>query len=108
MDDRIELHEKLNLIIGKTESDGDTHVYFQPPASIKMKYPAIRYSLDLIDIKTANNHVYKKALGYKIILIDKNPDSRYVDEILKIPYCSFINAYTADNLNHFVFRIYNI
>lgn len=108
MDNRLELHEKLNSIIGKTESDGDTHVYFQPPASVKMKYPAIRYSLDVIDTKKADNNMYKKAFGYKLTLIDKNPDSGYVDEILKIPYCSFINAYTADNLNHFVFRIYNI
>ena len=28
---------------------GSKNVYFQPPESLKMKYPAIRYSLDDID-----------------------------------------------------------
>lgn len=107
MNDRIELHEKLCSILGITEPNGDTHVYFQPPESVSMKYPAIRYSLDNIDTESANNKIYKKNPGYKVILIDKNPDSKYVEDILQIPYCSFLSSYQADNLNHFVFKIYN-
>lgn len=103
---RLELHEILCEIINITEPNGDRHVYFQPPESVKMKYPAIRYELNDINIKRANNHIYKKDPGFSIILIDKNPDSGYVDKILEIPHCSFITSYVADNLNHFKFKIY--
>jgi hypothetical protein len=106
MDRRLELHETLCEIINMKEADGDRHVYFQPPESLKMKYPAIRYSLDSINTKHANGHIYKKNPGYSVTLIDKNPDSGYVDKLLKLPHCRFNSAYPADNLNHFNFTIY--
>lgn len=103
---RLELHEILCEIINITEPNGDRHVYFQPPESLKMNYPAIRYTLSKVKTNKANNRVYQKDRGYSVTLIDKNPDSGYVDKILEIPYCSFNNAYIADNLNHFNFTIY--
>ena len=60
MAERLELHETLCAIINITEPDGDRHTYFQPPASVKMKYPAIVYELDDIDTKHANNSIYIK------------------------------------------------
>ena len=42
MGTRIELQLKLEEILGSR------HVYFQPPASIKMTYPAIVYELDFV------------------------------------------------------------
>lgn len=104
---RLELHEILCEIVNITEPDGDRHVYFQPPESVKMKYPAIRYSLDDIDMKHANDRLYLKTPGYSVVLIDRKPNSRYVSKILEIPQCRFVNSYTADNLNHFKFKIYN-
>ena len=105
---RVELHEILCEIINITEPNGDRHVYFQPPESVKMKYPAIRYKLDDIDIKYASDRLYLKTPGYSIVLIDRKPNSEYVSKILEIPHCKFVNSYSADNLNHFVFHIYNI
>lgn len=102
---RLELHERLCSIINITESNGDRHVYFQPPESVKMKYPAIRYSLDDIGLTHANNGVYLKHPGYLVTLIDKKPNSVYVSKMLEIPQCRFINSYSADNLNHFTFHI---
>lgn len=106
MKSRLELHESLCEVLNITESNGDRHVYFQPPASLVMKYPAIRYKLKSIPTYVANNKIYRKSHGYEVILIDKKTDSEYVDKILEIPYCSFDNSYVADNLNHYVFTIF--
>ena len=108
MDKRLELHEKLCAIINITESDGDRHVYFQPPASVLMNFPAIRYSLNNIESVLANNGLYGNRPSYQMNLIDKKPNSEYVDKILQLPYCRFNRHYKADNLNHFEFTIYNV
>lgn len=106
MGSRLELHEILVKLIDKTEPDGDTHVYFQPPQSIKMKYPAIKYSINDIDNRYADNVVYNQSRSYQLIVIDKDPDSEIVDKVSKLPMCSFDRFYTSDNLNHTVFKIY--
>ena len=84
------------------------NVYFQPPASVKLQYPAIVYSLKNIAKEYANNLSYMISPGYEVTLIDRNPDSEYVEEILRLPYCQFDRAYQSDNLNHFTFTIYNL
>ena len=106
MNKRLELHETLCGIINITEPDGDRHTYFAPPESVKMRYPAIRYSLDDIQVDRANNRIYKKSPGYMVTLIDKKPDSIYVEKLLELPHCTFLRSYQSDNLNHFVFKIY--
>lgn len=100
MADRIELQRILESILGSRQ------VYFQPPASVSMRYPAIVYSLSDIDVLHANDRKYQKNKRYMITLIDKNPDSVYVDPILDLPLTSFDRSYAAENLNHFVFTIY--
>ena len=106
MSKRFELHNLLCEIINIEETNGDRHVYFQPPASVQMKYPAIRYSLSDLEINHANNKVYKQMTAYELILIDKDSDSSYIDKIMQLAYCSFDRFYTSDNLNHYVFTIY--
>ena len=106
MGDRLSLHEILCEIINITESDGDRHVYFQPPKSKLMKYPAIVYSLDNLNVKHANDTSYVSNPGYSVTLIDKNPDSEYFDKLVNLPYSRFNRAYCTDNLNHFNFTIY--
>lgn len=101
MASRLDLHEKLCAILGTRNA------YFQPPASVQMKYPAIVYRRKDIDTRFANNAVYMQSSSYEVVLIDKNPDSEFVDKILRLPYCSYDRHYTADNLNHDVFTIYN-
>ena len=99
---RLELHEKFCEILG------NRNAYFQPPASVQMKYPAIVYKRKDIETRFAGNVVYTNSPSYEVVLIDNNPDSEYVEKILQLPYCSFDRHYTADNLNHDVFTIYNI
>ena len=85
---------------------GNRNVYFQPPSTLNMKYPAIRYELSSIENSHANNAVYVQNNSYKIILIDTDPDSEYVGKISKLPKCRFITSYPSDGLNHWIFNLY--
>lgn len=96
---RIEFHNFLKNI---TKLD---NIYFQPPSNVKLNYPCILYSLNDSFIDSANNNSYKIEKEYQIILIDKNPDSNYVDIILSLPRINFDRFYTSENLNHYVFSI---
>lgn len=101
MASRLELQSKFEELLNSR------NVYYKPPASVKMKYPAIKYSLKDFDVKYANNSSYLSKPCYEVTLIDTNPDSIYVELILKLPNCSFDRYYKADNLNHFTFTIYH-
>lgn len=105
--DRLALDEVFVRILNLTESNGDRHTYFNPLPSVRMRYPAIKYSLNNVDTKFANNNAYRNIPSYEVTLIDANPDSEYVDKILQIPYCRFNRFYVADNLNHWTFTIHN-
>lgn len=84
---------------------GSTNVYFQPPASVKIKYPAIIYSLNDIRTNSADNEVYKKNKQYSITLIETNPDSPLVDSLIENEYY-FDRTFVSDGLYHFSFRKY--
>ena len=100
MDRRLKLHEVLCTALGSR------NVYFQPPASVVMQYPAIRYNLYDVDNVYANNNVYLQHVAYQITVIDRDPDSEVVQRVSKIPGIRFNRYYAADNLNHTVFVIY--
>ena len=82
------------------------NVYYQPPESLKMNYPAIVYARKTIDNSYANNSVYKQNYAYEITVIDKNPDSEIVNKVSKLPTCRFDRHFKSDNLNHDVFTLY--
>lgn len=85
---------------------GSRNVYYQPPESLQMKYPAIRYSPSKIDVSYADDRIYKKENAYSICLIDEDPESEFIEKILAIPHCRFNKHYASDNLNHFTFTLY--
>lgn len=101
MANRLQLSEILHAILN---SDS---VYFQPPESIEMKYPAIVYSLNGIQNTFADNSVYIQSRVYKIIIIDEDPDSEIVDKVSRLPNCKFVTSFNADNLHNWVFNIEN-
>ena len=97
---RLELHELLCGLLGSR------HVYFQPPESVKMRYPAIVYNLDYIENKHADDGVYLSNRRYQVIAIDAKPDSELIEKIASLPTCQFNRHYEQDNLNHDVFTLY--
>lgn len=97
---RLKLHDLLVSILGSN------HVYFQPPESIKMVYPAIVYNLYNIDNTFANNDLYISKKKYSLTLMDLDPDSPIIDKLISIPTCRFDRSYTKDNINHTTFIIY--
>lgn len=79
------------------------NVYFEPPASVEMSYPAIKYSRSKIVNTHANNAVYRQEDNYELIVIDQNPDSEIVRKVSQLPRCRHVRHYVADNLHHDVF-----
>lgn len=102
MNDRLDLHAKLVDLLGSKQ------VYFQPPESVKIKYPCIIYERENIDAKHADDVKYLKTIRYEVMYISKDPDSN--DLIKKIldsfKYCSYTRHFVSDNLNHEVFDLY--
>lgn len=100
MDRRLQLQTVLEDIL-----EGNK-VYYQPPENITLTYPCVVYNLDDIWIDRANNALYRGIREYQLKLIDRKVESVYFDPILKLSMCVFDRAYTANNLNHFVFNLY--
>ena len=133
MRERRELHEKLFVLLQEVDvpyagealldSSGDAlidsdygviearvpedgHLYFQPPPTVRMKYPAIVYALAQLPVWRADNVVYHSRKRYTVTAIDKDPDSRLPEVLAEFPMCTMNRSFTADNLNHWVFDLY--
>lgn len=100
MSNRLKLQSELEKLLG------NRHVYYQPPESLKIEYPAIVYSKDDINSRYADNTGYRFLTRYTITVIDKKPDNTVIDKLLSIPYCSFDRHYISDNLNHDTLTLY--
>ena len=97
---------RLDLQILLENLINSRNVYFQPPESVKMKYPAIVYELDNINNVHADNGIYSSYKRYSVTVIDQDPDSPLVGMVDKLPTCHFNRYYTSDNLNHWNFSLY--
>lgn len=98
--------KRLELQIMLEDILGSRNVYFQPPPSVKLKYPCIVYSRNLITTDYADNNPYTHKDRYQLTLIDRDPDSIFPGMLSRIQTSAFDRSYTTDNLNHTVFNIY--
>lgn len=97
---RIELQEALEQFLGSK------NVYYQPPESIKLKYPCILYERSRIQQTYADNTTYLMNTEYTITIIHKDADSTLPYDILKaFKLISFDRDYKAENLYHEVYTI---
>lgn len=85
---------------------GSENCYFSPPASIQMKFPAIRYYLSGDYSIYADDLKFKKHKQYTVMVIDPDPDSEMPERVGSLPYCKLNRTYVADGLNHYVFTLY--
>jgi len=100
MDQRLKFQELLVSLLGSN------NVYFQPPSTIRMRYPCIIYSRESKDEKFADDMLYFGKTRYMVTIIDPNPDSLIPNLISTIPLSTFNKHFVVDNLNHDVFLIY--
>lgn len=101
MGTRLELHKILEELFGSK------NIYYQPPESVKIEYPAIVYSKnDIVSRYASDTGGYTSVKRYTITVIDKKPDNDVIDKLLTLPYCSFDRHYKSDNLNHDVLQLY--
>lgn len=100
MGNRLELQYELEELLGSE------NVYYQPPESKKMNYPAIVYAKDKISPRKADDLNYIKTTRYQITVIDRLPDNPVIDKLLNLPYCSYDRFFVSDNLNHDVLTLY--
>lgn len=100
MERRLELQRLLETILGSS------NVYFQPPPSCRMNYPAIKYVRSDIAVKRADNQTYSYMKRYSVTLIGHDSDSPVVDKLISLPMCEYDRQIRAGNLYHDVFVLY--
>lgn len=100
MQRRLELHELL------CDTLGSRNVYYQPPPSLEMIYPAFVYELEDIKSTFANDGVYLSKRKYRVTSINEDPDNPMVARLAALPFSSFNRHFESDNLNHDVFTLY--
>ena len=101
MANRLGLQQELEELLGSRQ------VYFQPPESIRMQYPAIVYDLDIITSNYANDGTYQMYDRYSIMLITRNPDDETIHKLGHLPKTRFERQFIADNLHHYVYKCYH-
>ena len=101
MASRLSLQGELEEILGST------NVYFQPPASVKLKYPCIIYELTNTDVRRADNKTFVATNCYHIKHLFKSLEKEKKDALLMhFMMISHDNRMVADGLYNDDFTLY--
>lgn len=100
MGQRLQLQTLLEEILGSR------NVYFQPPESKMLSYPAIVYHRDSQLSQHADNSPYHRRKRYMVTYIDQNPDSEVPDKLTSLSMSTFVRHFTASQLNHDIINLY--
>lgn len=101
MASRHDLHDKLKELMG------NDHVYFQPPETLKLQFPCIIYQLDTGDTQFSDDMPYYFTRRYQLTLVTKDPDSELIDKIAtSLPSIRLDRFFTAENMNHYIYKLY--
>ena len=97
---RLEFQALLETLLGTR------NVYFQPPEGFQMRYPCIVYSRDQMDEKFADDLLYSKTVCYRVMILDRDPDSAVPDKVAELRFSSFVTHYKVDQVNHDIYNVY--
>lgn len=98
---RDEFDRKLRQILGSTNT------FFQPPESVKIKYPCFVYEFSKDHDLHADDMAYLTHTGYDVTAITKDPDVTYKNELkAEFRHCEWVRSFISDNLNHNIYKIY--
>ena len=100
------MHRRLELQMLLETIMGSRNVYFQPPASVSLSYPAIVYAFDGIKSNYSNDKKYSMHDYYDITLIQISQDLTIIDKLLMLDYCEMHSHYVVDNLYHYKFKLF--
>ena len=101
MDRRLELHQKLVDILGSS------NVYFQPPETVKLKFPCFIYSVNGLSPKYADNRTFKLDKSYTVTYVSTSSTSDIPEKVSwEFEKCRHTRRFVADNLYHDSFTIY--
>lgn len=105
MTKRLQFSDKIHALL--KDNGYEENVYFQPPPTVSMKYPCVRYTRGSVEARYADDIRYLHKDRYELIVIDPNPDSEIPDLILdNFRYSRLDRRYTTDNLNHTSITVY--
>lgn len=83
------------------------NTYYEPPASVRMKYPCVVYSRGSLDNTWAGDHRYVGRIRFMITTISTNPDNEWPQLILEhFQRVRYDRHYNADGLSHDVLMLY--
>ena len=102
MKTRAEVQEELEELIGSS------HVYYQPPETLKMRYPCIVYNQQRVDRFYADDGPWAQFPEYLVNYIGRDPDDPVLDRLMQARNLVFDRHYVSDNLHHnvFTYKIY--
>lgn len=101
MGSRLDLQKSLEEILGSRQ------VYFQPPETVHMIYPAIVYNLSNIYSDYADDVSYTKHHRYSIVLMHLDPDNEIKEKLIDLlKCCRFVRVFCKDNIYHYVYDVY--
>lgn len=98
--------ELLALLESLMDPEHVGNVYYQPPPTVKLSYPAIIYSKDSARTDFADGIPYIHSKRWQIMIISQNPDDPLPDKVARLPKCLFASHYTVQNLYHDVYNLY--
>lgn len=97
---RTELQDYLENLLGSR------NVYYQPPASLQMRYPAIVYKRNPARNRHSEDNVYLQNDSYELTVISRDPDIPVVVELSRLPLCRWDARYVGENLYHDRFTLF--
>jgi len=91
------------LLISLLES---SNVYFQPPESVKLRYPCIVYRINSVRSKHADNIPYMLKTQYELTIMTMDPDSSLPKTILELETARHERSFASDGLNHTIITLF--
>lgn len=104
---RHDLTELLRAQFPEDIQDPERRVLFQPPATVKLEYPCIIYKLSDMPAIWSGNLPYHWERCYEVTLISRNPQEPMAEKLVALRVSKFERYFAADNLHHFVYKIYD-
>lgn len=83
------------------------NVYYQPPESVKLKYPCVIVKKNPGDMKPADNIKYIYSPSYTLTVIDRDPDRALAEQIfMSFMISRYDQNFVRDNLYHDIITVY--